>query len=357
MTLTTHRFNPSLKTIEFPDKRDWRGTPTDNKGRFINLNHPFYPELSKLLRWQLSANPDKEKKRNDTYRPALNNEGRRFIRESNEDGIVWLGHASFFIRLGGVTMIIDPVFGDISPGPKRLVAPLFNAEDFTTTDYVLLSHDHRDHADEKSIKQLKAVNPQCQYLTSLGCDDLLKQWTSSDKIQGAGWYQQYAMDATKGVTITYLPSRHWCRRGLNDINKRLWGAFMIEYQMPLVAQGEYNGLQSESKKLSIYCSADTAYDTHLAEVKELFGEPDICIIGVGAFKPEWFMGSAHISPNDAVIAVNEMGAKTMIPMHYGTFDLSDEPIGEPIRILEELRDNHTLNAKLLLPAIGEVIRV
>jgi L-ascorbate metabolism protein UlaG (beta-lactamase superfamily) len=344
MSSTTHRFNPTLKTIEFPDKRVWRGTPIDSKGRFTNLNHPFYPELSKLLRWQLTTNPDKEKKRNDMYRPSLNAEGRNFIRESNSDGIVWLGHASFFIRLGGVSMIIDPVFGDVSPGPKRLVAPLFNAEDFSTTDYILLSHDHRDHADEKSIKQLNIANPNCHYLTSLGCDNLLKQWTSSDKIQGAGWYQQYAIDAGKRVSITYLPSRHWCRRRLNDINKRLWGAFMIEYHI------------APSVNYSIYFSADTGYDTHLAEVKELFGEPDICIIGVGAFKPEWFMGSAHISPSNAVKAVNEMGAKVMIPMHYGTFDLSDEPIGEPIRILEELRDNNTLSAKLLLPAIGEVIQ-
>lgn len=305
----------------------------DGRGRFVNLNHPFLPRTMDLLKWQLSPNPDRDRKKNDTFRPVLH--GDKLFLDSSNDCLVWLGHASFFLRLGGKRMIIDPVFGDIRPGPKRIWSPLFTAADFGELDYILVSHDHRDHADEASIRELYAKNPGTQFLTGLGMEPLLREWTGKQQVQMAGWYQEYQTD---GMTITYLPTRHWGRRGLTDTNKRLWGAFHIAY-----------------KGFSIYFSGDTGYDTHLADVRTLFGAPDICIIGVGAYKPEWFMGSNHISPVNAMKAADEMGARMMIPMHYGTFDLSDEPMGDPYTVLQRAERGGKYNTELRIAGVGEPI--
>ncbi|WP_238531649.1 MBL fold metallo-hydrolase [Nitritalea halalkaliphila] len=142
----------------------------------------------------------------------------------------------------------------------------------------------------------------------------------------AGWFQRYPLQK-KGLEITYLPARHWSRRGLLDENKTLWGGFYIK-----------------SKTKSIFFMGDSGYDAHFKLIADALGAPDYAIMGVGAYKPEWFMAQAHISPLDAIKAFNEMGAKTFIPMHYGTFDLSDEPSLEPWDVLWEHKK--TINGKL-----------
>jgi L-ascorbate metabolism protein UlaG (beta-lactamase superfamily) len=133
-----------------------------------------------------------------------------------------------------------------------------------------------------------------------------------------------------------MPARHWSRRAITDTNKHLWGSFLIE------ANGK-----------RIFFSGDTGYGSHLKEIGELFGNIDVCIIGVGAYKPEWFMGSNHISPTDAIKAVDEMEAKMLIPMHFGTFDLSNEPIGEPQKVLEAANNAGLIKAKLNVLTIGK----
>ncbi|MFN7118342.1 MAG: MBL fold metallo-hydrolase [Saprospiraceae bacterium] len=325
--------NPDLKTI-LPEE-EWRGTPLDVEGNFVNHEYPFIPKFSELWKWQRETNPQKAEKKQDTWRLQASRDHDWLT--NGKDCIVWLGHSTFFFRLNGVTLLTDPVFGSPSVLMKRYVDFPLDPTLLKNLDFILLSHDHRDHLDEPSLQLLAKQNPDAQYLTGLKMNELLQKITSSKHIQTAGWYQQYALGDTP-LEVYFLPARHWSRRGLWDINQRLWGAFVLK-----------------TNDLTIYFSGDTGYGSHLKEVGTIFPNIDYCIIGIGAYKPEWFMSPAHISPTDAVKAFHEMQAKHLIPMHYGTFDLSDEPLSEPPAILQQLKDEGKIKGNLCLPQPGEAI--
>lgn len=147
----------------------------------------------------------------------------------------------------------------------------------------------------------------------------LKSWGIKNQIQEAGWYQQY--NTTSDIAIDYLPSQHWSRRWLTDTNVHLWGSFMI---------------QNKTNNKTIYFAGDSGYGQHFLDIGNEYNI-DIAMIGIGAYEPQWFMQSAHTGPTDAYRAFTDLKAKYWIPMHYGTFDLSDEPIFYPEQIL---RENH-----------------
>ncbi|MCE7039573.1 MBL fold metallo-hydrolase [Dyadobacter sp. CY312] len=317
--------NPELPYVNLPF--EWQGTPVTEKGRFVNHELPFNESLIELLKWQTQRNPQKAEKQNDLWR--LNVPESCDFLNTQEDVIVWLGHASFFIRLSGISILIDPVFVN-NPFLRRLCPLPVPIESFKNLDYILISHDHRDHCDEKTIRLLAANNPNTTWLTGLNMTKLLSGFTKSSKIQTAGWYQQYETDPK--LKITYVPSRHWGKRGLGDTNLRLWGGFVI---------------QCAGK--TIYFCGDSGYGSHFADAAKVFPDIDYCLVGIGAYKPEFFMGQSHTSPADAFRAFLDTKAKMMIPMHYGTFDLADEPIGDPIRVLKQL--DHT-KGKIKYPDVG-----
>ncbi|CAN5513720.1 MBL fold metallo-hydrolase [soil metagenome] len=326
-----HLYNPDLSTIH-PDEQ-WKGTPYLNNA-FVNHEFPFTTNFGMVLKWQLGDKPRKEEKKSDTWRLTVRH-NEDFLNQQ-EDMITWLGHSTFHIRLNGFTFITDPVFGNVSL-VKRLAKLPLNPIKLKQLDFLLLSHDHRDHCDERSLKLLADHHPRMQILTGLKMRGLTSKWMKGQKIQEAGWYQQYK--TPQGIEVFYLPSRHWSRRGLIDLNQRLWGAFVIR------GGGK-----------TIYFMSDSGYGAHFKEAGELFPNPDICIMGIGAYQPEWFMQAAHISPTDAVKAFNEMKGKTFIPMHYGTFDLSDEPIGDPLRMINELKVKGEIKGSLRTPDVGESVR-
>lgn len=322
--------NPILKTILPED--EWKGTPVDAKGNFVNVEFPFETGFSDVFKMLRGDKPQAAEKKADEWKHTVI-ENNTFLSD-NKDTIVWLGHASFFIRLNGKTMLIDPVFYDLPMLPRLSKLPL-NPSEFKDLDYILISHNHRDHCDKSSLKLLAKNNPNTTYLTSLRMDKYLKSWTKSDKIQTAGWYQQYK---TEGIEVYFLPSRHWCRRYLWDLNTELWGAFIIR------ANGK-----------TIYFGGDSGKGSHFKEVGELF-DIDYAMIGTGAYKPEWFMGPSHANPTDGFEAAKSMNANVMLPMHFGTFDLSFEPPSEPVRQLRKLAEEEN-DTKIKLMNIGESLMI
>jgi L-ascorbate metabolism protein UlaG (beta-lactamase superfamily) len=304
--------NPNLQTPKAP--AGWKGTPVDEKGRFSNLHHPFEAKLMDVLRWQLEKNPFKQAKKAERWNPAVMRDDSWL--DGREDVIVWLGHSTFYIRIDGICLLTDPVFGDIFTVKRQTPFPL-DVHRLINLDYILLSHDHRDHLDEESLKILSVQNPDVRYLTGLGMQSIVHRFTKSDKIEEAGWYQQYT-----DTNITFIPSRHWSKRGAFDTNKRLWGGFVI-------ASGEKR----------ILFGGDSGYDTHYKELAAVFGGFDYAILGIGAYEPAWFMGANHQSPEDALKAAKELNARYFIPMHYATFDLSDEPLGQPLKELRAAAGN------------------
>lgn len=313
----------------------YKGVPYIND-RYYNLERTPLPGFAELVKWQSQRRPFTEAKKKDPYRlPVIRDES--FVK-SGEEGIMWLGHASWYINMNGVRILIDPVLEGIGPFMPRYSDFPVEHLALKHIDYLLISHDHRDHCDEKSIRYLHRQNPNLKILTGLGLQSLLYGWTRSANIQEAGWYQFFDL-AEKDLRISYLPSRHWCRRGAFDINKRLWGGFLIE------------------GSVTIYFGGDSGFGSHFEAFAAHFAPPDIYLAGVGAYKPEWFMGRSHMGPAEAVEAARIIGAKKMLPMHYGTFDLADDRFGEPRELLEEMiLSNPDLGKIVLLPVPGEVIK-
>jgi L-ascorbate metabolism protein UlaG (beta-lactamase superfamily) len=331
MSETQYLNNPQLKTI-LPG---WKGNPVIN-GRFVDPNKRFSGSFAKVLRWQLSKKEKAAEKKSDKWRLQVR-QGNDFLKQK-EDCIVWLGHASFFIQVRGIRILTDPVFGRISGIVPRLSGLPCPPDDFTGIDYVLLSHAHRDHCDYYSLKKLAAEN-NFKLLTSLNTGKLVASWIEGLHFQEAGWYQQYNIEE-KNLRITFLPTQHWSNRYLWDINRTLYGSFMIE------ADG-----------LNIYFGGDSGYCAYPKQIAELFPNIDIAMIGVGAYTPPFMMRDVHTNPEEAIQLFHDLEAKTLIPMHYGTFDLADEPLGDPYRILKQAEKEGKIKGQLRMPDVGEVVEL
>ena len=322
----THTFNPKLPYDKKPD--NWKGTPQLIDGTFQNLYFPFEASLAAVLKWKLNKNPQEEEKKADTRRLEVEPIGT--FTPKGKDELIWLGHASYLMHLNGVTLLTDPVWLDNWVLKRNSALPII-PEQIRDVDYILISHDHRDHCDEATLKLLGELLPEATILTGLNMSSLVQPWLPKNKIQEAGWFQSY--DLSQSLRITYLPSRHWSRRGLLDTNQRLWGGYYIE-----------------TGDKSIYFMGDSGYGPHFKLISDTMGSPEYAIMGVGAFKPEWFMHAAHTSPMDAAKAFQEMGGQKFIPMHFGTFDLSDEPLLEPLDWLKANPD--AVSQGLIVPLIG-----
>lgn len=324
------RRNDSLQTI----RADWRGTPIDQRGRFINDEFPFLPKTRDLLKWKLGTNRFAGDKAKDTGRlDVLDPDG--FL-SSDKDGLIWLGHATFLIRLDGTAIITDPVFGSL-PLVDRYVEVRSPLEKIRKIDYVLLSHDHRDHADEASVRSIMERFPNAIILAGIGSEELLNSWASgTGRNNTAGWFQRF--ETTGPVEIHFVPVRHWARRGIFDTNRRLWGGFVIK-----------------GRNTSIYFGGDSGYGRHYQETGELFPLIDVALIGIGAYEPRWFMEPNHNSPADVIKAFRDLGARTLVPMHYGTFDLSDEPPSQPLQFLRSEAEAAGKSNKVRALAINEAI--
>jgi len=319
--------NQKLET-RAPD--GWMGTPLDNNGRFVNLNHPFLPEFSKLLKWQTQKNPQKEIKKADKWLAEVLPDGA--FMTSKENCLVWLGHSSFFLRLDGKGILIDPVMGNASVVPRKVAFP-YQEEIGKFAQYLLVSHDHRDHCDMPSLKKIAVQNPDLKVYSGLKMSSVLSSIFAAGQIQEAGWYQKYSID--NDLEIWFLPSRHWSRRSLSDTNKRLWGGFYI----------------TSKSGHSFYFMGDSGYDDHFSAIGHIFPKASFAIMGIGAYSPEWFMHSSHVTPESSWKAFQDTGAEMFIPMHYATFDLADEPLSEPLQRLKAIGTN----SKLLIPTIGQTI--
>jgi len=332
MSASVHyRRNEALRTI--------RPGYVGNKligAEFCNGEALFEPSFGTALRWQLTANPQKEEKKKDTWAPQVVPCADAFF--STEDMLVWLGHSCFLLRIKGVSLLFDPVLFS-SLGLRHRHALPCQPTDVRNIDYLLLSHGHRDHLDERSIKLLAQQNPQMNVLSSLGMARLLRGMAPTLPVQEAGWWQQYDLGPAAPFEIYYLPASHWHRRGLADLNKVLWGSFLIKTDDRI-----------------IYFAGDTSYADHFEQIEQAFGPVDIVLMPIGAYKPAFMMSGSHVNPHEAAKAANVLRAGHLVPMHHGTFDLSDEPASEPLRLLTEVAAGGLLRGTLHAPAVGEIMR-
>ena len=225
--------------------------------------------------------------------------------------ITWLGHASFLVQLDGVSLLLDPaLMPSLFGGVSRKVAPGVPIDRLPPIDAVLVSHNHYDHLDLPTIERVKAP-----VVAGLGLERFFRdRGTFATEL---GWWESTMV---RGVRITFVPSHHWSRRGLFDTNRTLWGGFVIE-----------------GKGATVYHSGDTAMFDGFAEMGRRFPSIDAALLPIGAYDPPWFMERMHMNPEQALRAFANLGARTLVAMHWGTFKLSDEPLDEPPRRLEAER--------------------
>ena len=322
----------------------WKGNPFADK-EFKYDRDPFRPDWTMVLKMLFTPNPLRAEKKADTWTPEVSADI-AYLEDRERDWVVWLGHACFLLQFNGIRFLIDPQLTDMPFVPRRVFPP-FSYEDIRGVDYLLLSHDHRDHVDKKCIRAIVANNPIRKILCPLRLSRTIGGWVGDTLIEEAAWYQQFDTEAT-GVRITFLPSRHWCRRGLTDFNRSLWGSFMFE----VLGAGTQGAEEVKGAKQTIYFGGDSAETSYWSEIGTMFPGIDVAMLGIGAYRPDFMMKENHANPAEAFQGFLDLKAKYWWPMHHGTYDLSNEPASEPIRWAERLMGEAGLGNRLLQPAVN-----
>jgi len=257
--------------------------------------------------------------------------------ESPDEGvrITWIGHSSFLIQIGAQNLLVDPVFSErIAWFFPRYVAPGLRPDELPPIDAVLVSHSHHDHLDLPSID---AIHRDAAAIVPLGLGGHFTKRLFA-RVIALNWWESTVLGELK---ITFVPSRHWSRRTLWDTNRTLWGGFVIE-----------------SPATKIYFAGDSAWCDIFTEVGRRFSELDVALIPIGSYEPQWFMSHNHMNPEEATQAFLDCGARTMVPMHWGTFQIADEPLCEPITRLEaRWASNRPEGRSLARLAVGETLRI
>ncbi len=178
----------------------------------------------------------------------------------------------------------------------------------------MISHNHRDHLDEPTIL---ALGPAPTYVVPLGMASWFRKRGMRHVIE-LDWWETTEVTTSSGarVVVSFVPAQHWSQRGLTDENKSLWGGYVLD-----VGDRRF------------YFAGDTAYPAAFTEIGKRFPNLDYALLPIGAYAPRWFMRPQHMDPEEAAKAFHELGARALVPMHWGTFHLSDEPMGEPPRRL------------------------
>jgi len=231
--------------------------------------------------------------------------------------VTFVGHSTFLIQARGTNLLIDPVFSErASPvgfsGPRRVRAPGVRLEDLPPISLVLLSHNHYDHCDLRTMRLLEQrFHPAA--VTPLGNGRLLRS-AGFRRIEELDWWE--SARATP-LPITLTPAQHFSARHPFDRNLALWGGFVIDV----------GGRQ-------ILHVGDSGYGPHFRSIAERLGPIELALLPIGAYEPRWFMKDVHLNPAEAVQAHLDLRARRSLAMHFGTFQLTPEGIDEPVRELE-----------------------
>ena len=262
---------------------------------------------------------------------------------SQNDYIAWIGHATFLIKLGGTTIITDPLFskntGPLIFGPKRYVDPAIKLNEIPKTDLLLLTHNHYDHLDMSAIRNFPYKNT--KVILPLKLSKYFKRFNDVNELD---WYQ--SVQVNNDIKVTLLPAVHWSKRSLFDTNKTLWGNFLIEYK---------------SKK--ILFASDTGYGNIYKELGEKYGPIDITFINIGAYNfypmmPVKDKSIYHTNPEQALNIGKDLKSKKVIGMHWGTVVLSLEPIMEPPQRFKDGAVNYGYKKEDVITfKIGEVKKI
>lgn len=234
--------------------------------------------------------------------------------------VTWVGRSTLLAQMGGLNILTDPMWSErASPiqtlGPKRWVEPGIAWASLPPIDIVLQSHNHYDHLDEHTVRRLARRDPDAQWVTTLGVGAFLRSH-GVRRVVELDWWEEIE---TAGAQVGCTPAQHFSSRGIRDRNMTLWCGFAVQ-------AGEHR----------LLFAGDTAYHPEFGAIARRFGPFDVAMLPVGAYDPRWFMRSVHMDAEEAVRAYGDLRAarasaprSVMVPIHWGTFKLTDEPMDEP----------------------------
>jgi L-ascorbate metabolism protein UlaG (beta-lactamase superfamily) len=232
----------------------------------------------------------------------------------------FVNHSTFLLQTENLNIMTDPIWSErASPfsfiGPKRVHAPGVAFDNLPSIDAVLISHSHYDHLDIPTVKNLVAAHDPL-FVVPLGVDKIIRKHAPKARIQNVDWGDRVRLNAT--LTVTSEPSQHWSARSLWDQNESLWTGYVLS-----------------GSAGPIYFAGDTGYASGriFRDLGEKYKKFRLALLPIGAYQPRWFMAPSHINPDEAVKIFQDIHAEQAIAMHFGTFQLSDEAMDDPVRDL------------------------
>lgn len=298
--------------------RYYAGPITDHfdGNRFFGPERSGGKSIRELLRWQLSGDRAKWPRRVENGAYPLPPERV----EDNNIRFTMIGHVSVLVQTAGLNILTDPVWSNrASPvqfaGPKRVCAPGIALGDLPPIDVVLVSHNHYDHLDTATLKMVvKEHDP--LIITPLGNDTIIRKASPSARIITVDWDERVNFGE---LIIDTEPVNHWSARRGKDRNEALWCGFTI-----IAPSGR------------IFFNGDSGFSGGwwVKRLLDKHGRIDAAMLPIGAYAPRWFMADAHMDPDEAVLVHQMLGCPKTLGFHWGTFQLTDEPMMEPLERLQ-----------------------
>ncbi len=315
----------------------YKGPKSDhfNGKVFFNPYDSVKKPFSQFIKWQLDRKPAK-------WPESLEVEQYDMPPPSFDEGIraSYVGHATVLLQVNGINILTDPIWSKRASalwwfGPKRIIDPGIKFENLPKIDLVLISHNHYDHMDRRTIRTLvKRDNP--KFIVPLGNDKILKSFASGINVVALDWFESIEYES---LQINIVPVLHWSSRVMVDRNKALWAGFVIETSAGNIYFSGDSGLESGK-----------VYDL----VREKFGDIKLSLIATGSYEPRWFMKPVHNNPDDAMIAFRKLNSKYAIAIHHGVFQLSDESYEQQKTDFDKALEDHAISPETFkMMKVGE----
>ncbi|MBL8026149.1 MAG: MBL fold metallo-hydrolase [Fibrobacteres bacterium] len=286
-------------------------------GEYFNPWKPM-PEKGflEVMKWRFLLEKEKFSEEEESFLPNTVPDVLKKIKETKNDFALWIGHSTVLIKFKGHYFLTDPMFSNRAVIPKRSTKPAITSKELLSLNVpitVLLTHNHYDHLDAKSIKALPAGTV---VYAPLGLKEIVEKMNSK-KVYELDWWQ--AADFCDGIKIHAVPAQHWSLRAFSGRNKTLWCSFVLE-----------------TPEGSIFIGGDSGYFKGFQEIGRRFPGIKLALLPIGASRPRWFMHYSHINSSEMLQAAADLGAAAVLPIHWGAFRLGEEPPGYPALELKRI---------------------
>jgi L-ascorbate metabolism protein UlaG (beta-lactamase superfamily) len=341
----------SCASVERPfDESAWRSqvqqadpallrTPYFKDGKYFN---PWLPmeerAFGAYVMMRMFARKADYTEEEEQHLPKVLPDAPERLSAAKGDFILWIGHGTFLMRLGGEYWLTDPVFSNRVLLPERRTPPAITPKDLAGLDgplNIVISHNHYDHLDKDSIGAMPAGS---RFYVPLGLGGLVRKYGAGDVVEMDWWTE---LETTRGTRLTCLPAQHWSRRITQGRNSSLWASFLIT-----------------SPGTRVYFAGDSGSFIGFREIGRVFPGIDYALMPVTAYRPRWFMHYAHMDVREALDAFRDLGARFFVPTQWGTFRLGEEPAGYAgLELRREIRSQRLDPARFLVLDIGGLVEV